>query len=86
MAGEGYLILDSDLHMMEPDDLWVRYLDEPYRSANPPRFFGGTVSLRRLYSPHAPPLQDLVSEIRRVACWPEPPLPRGTRPAPRSQI
>src|SRR5580693_7646550 len=41
MAREGYLILDSDLHMMEPDDLWVRYLDEPYRSANPPRFFGG---------------------------------------------
>ena len=39
MAREGYLILDSDLHMMEPDDLWVRYLDEPHR-ANPPRFFG----------------------------------------------
>ena len=41
MARDGYLILDSDLHMMEPDDLWVRYLDEPYRSSNPPRFFGG---------------------------------------------
>jgi uncharacterized protein len=39
MAREGYLILDSDLHMMEPDDLWVRYLDEPHR-ANPPSFFG----------------------------------------------
>jgi hypothetical protein len=39
MAREGYLILDSDLHMMEPDDLWTRYLDEPYR-ANAPRFFG----------------------------------------------
>ena len=39
MAREGYLILDSDLHMMETDDLWARYLDEPYR-ANPPRFFG----------------------------------------------
>jgi predicted TIM-barrel fold metal-dependent hydrolase len=39
MAREGYLILDSDLQMMEPDDLWVRFLDEPYR-ANPPRFFG----------------------------------------------
>ena len=42
MAREGYLILDSDhsdLHMMEPDDLWARYLDEPYR-ANAPRFFG----------------------------------------------
>ena len=40
MAREGYLIIDSDLHMMEPDDLWARYLDEPHR-ANPPRFFGG---------------------------------------------
>ena len=40
MAREGYLIIDSDLHMNEPDDLWARYLDEPYR-ANPPRFFGG---------------------------------------------
>ena len=40
MAREGYLIMDSDLHMMEPDDLWARYLDEPYR-ANPPRFYGG---------------------------------------------
>ena len=39
MARDGYLILDSDLHMMEPGDLWARYLDEPYR-ANPPRFFG----------------------------------------------
>jgi len=41
MARNGFLILDSDLHMMEPDDLWLRYLDEPYRSTNPPRFFGG---------------------------------------------
>ena len=41
MARNGYLIMDSDLHMMEPGDLWARYLDEPYRSANPPRFFGG---------------------------------------------
>ena len=40
MARQGYLIMDSDLHMMEPDDLWARYLGEPHR-ANPPRFFGG---------------------------------------------
>ena len=40
MAREGYLIIDSDLHMNEPDDLWARYLDEPHR-ANPPVFFGG---------------------------------------------
>jgi predicted TIM-barrel fold metal-dependent hydrolase len=40
MARNGYLIMDSDLHMMEPDDLWARYLDEPFRSSNPPRFLG----------------------------------------------
>jgi hypothetical protein len=40
MAREGYLILDSDLHRMEPDDLWTRYLEEPFRSSNPPRFLG----------------------------------------------
>src|SRR5262245_41338605 len=40
MAREGYLIIDSDLHMNEPDDLWARYLDEPHR-ANSPRLSGG---------------------------------------------
>ena len=40
MARDGYLILDSDLHMMEPGDLWARYLDAPYNQ-NPPNFFGG---------------------------------------------
>src|SRR5207245_7189277 len=40
MAREGFLILDSDLHMMEPDDLWARYLEGPHR-ASLPRFFGG---------------------------------------------
>jgi len=39
MARDGYLIIDSDLHMMEPGDLWERYLDGPHR-ANPPKFFG----------------------------------------------
>jgi predicted TIM-barrel fold metal-dependent hydrolase len=38
MARDGYAIMDSDLHLMEPVDLWARYLDKPYR-ANPPRFF-----------------------------------------------
>src|SRR5262245_64200041 len=37
---DGYLIIDSDLHMNEPEDLWARYLDEPYRK-NPPRFYAG---------------------------------------------
>jgi len=31
MARDGYLILDSDLHMMEPDDLWPVISFPPYR-------------------------------------------------------
>jgi predicted TIM-barrel fold metal-dependent hydrolase len=49
MAREGYLIIDSDLHMMEPGDLWERYLDGPYK-AKPPTFFG---SQQRQLTPSA---------------------------------
>src|SRR6266446_517810 len=38
MAREGYFILDSDLHLMEPHDLWERYLEAALK-ANPPHFF-----------------------------------------------
>ena len=38
MAREGFFILDSDLHLMEPYDLWERYLAGPHK-ANPPHFF-----------------------------------------------
>jgi uncharacterized protein len=31
----GFKVMDSDLHTMEPDDLWLRYLDEPFRPAAP---------------------------------------------------
>ena len=43
MARGGYLILDSDLHMMEPDDRWARYLEGPHR-ANLPQFFSGGIN------------------------------------------
>ena len=43
MARDGYLILDSDLHMMEPGDLWATYLEAPF-DQNPPKFFGGQQS------------------------------------------
>jgi uncharacterized protein len=33
--------------MMEPDDLWTRYLDEPHRSANPPRFLSARLQTLR---------------------------------------
>ena len=35
MAKAGYRILDSDLHLMEPPDLFQRYLDPAYRDRMP---------------------------------------------------
>ena len=32
MPREGYFILDSDLHLMEPYDLWERYLEGPHKA------------------------------------------------------
>jgi hypothetical protein len=48
MAREGYFILDSDLHLMEPYDLWERYLEGPHK-ANPPHFFAA----------HRPPEEEI---------------------------
>jgi len=31
----GFRVLDSDLHTMEPDGLWERYLDEPFKKFAP---------------------------------------------------
>lgn len=31
MAKRGFRVMDSDLHTMEPDDLWERHLEEPFR-------------------------------------------------------
>ncbi|MGH7318434.1 MAG: amidohydrolase family protein [Candidatus Rokuibacteriota bacterium] len=31
----GFRVMDSDLHTMEPDDLWPRYLDEPFKRFAP---------------------------------------------------
>jgi predicted TIM-barrel fold metal-dependent hydrolase len=41
MAKRGFRIMDSDLHTMEPDDLWLKYVDEPFRNAAPTFTRGG---------------------------------------------
>src|SRR6266436_8869863 len=47
MARDGFLILDSDLHMMEPDDLWARYLEGPHRAtARSPRRWSSSSGCR----------------------------------------
>ncbi len=35
MSKNGFLIFDSDMHVMEPPDLWQRYIDDRYRSQAP---------------------------------------------------
>ena len=35
MAKDGFKVLDSDMHIMEPPDLWQRYTDERYRAHAP---------------------------------------------------
>ena len=35
MARNGFKILDSDMHLMEPVDLWDRYLDAQFKTAAP---------------------------------------------------
>jgi uncharacterized protein len=35
MAKQGFKILDSDMHVMEPPDLWERYIDSKYRARAP---------------------------------------------------
>ena len=37
MAKNGFRIIDSDLHLIEPADLFERYLEEPYRTRAPRR-------------------------------------------------
>ena len=37
MAKEGLIVLDSDMHVMEPHDLWLRYMDARYRNRAPKR-------------------------------------------------
>ena len=40
---QGFRVLDSDLHTMEPDGLWERYLDEPFKRFAP-QFVRGAAS------------------------------------------
>src|SRR5258708_20301857 len=35
MAKNGYKILDSDMHTMEPPDLWERYIDSKFKARAP---------------------------------------------------
>src|SRR5215831_15512859 len=54
MAREGYFILDSDLHLMEPYDLWERYLEGIIAPGGAQRQGPLTERLRRTPRPLSP--------------------------------
>src|SRR3954453_15310718 len=35
MAKQGFKVMDSDMHIMEPPDLWQRYIDPEFRGQAP---------------------------------------------------
>jgi uncharacterized protein len=50
MAKQGFKVLDSDMHVMEPPDLWERYIDGKYRARAPRGLTSGNVrDLRMVY-------------------------------------
>jgi uncharacterized protein len=46
MAKHGFKVLDSDLHIIEPPDLWERYIDPPFRQRAPRGFADWVLDLR----------------------------------------
>ena len=40
MAKDGFRVVDSDMHVMEPHDLWQNYIDPSYKDRAP--VFRGT--------------------------------------------
>lgn len=59
MAYKGLRVMDSDMHVMEPGDLWKRYIDAEYRNVAPagpetiahPRLHGVEMPGKQLTSP-----------------------------------
>ena len=50
MAKNGFKILDSDMHIMEPPDLWERYIDQKFKARAPRGVTSGNVrDLRMVY-------------------------------------
>ncbi|MGA2393708.1 MAG: amidohydrolase family protein [Candidatus Lustribacter sp.] len=54
MAKHGFKVFDSDMHIMEPPDLWQRYIDPAYRSIAPIGVTSENVRDLRLHVPGNP--------------------------------
>ena len=51
MAKNGFRVMDSDMHIMEPPDLWERYLEPEFRSAAPRGLLSENVRDLRMVHP-----------------------------------
>ena len=60
MAKNGFSVMDSDMHIVEPNDLFERYLDAPYKHQAPKitRVRGQRVGIF-LFEGHAFPTVDV---------------------------
>src|SRR6266545_2642796 len=54
MAKNGFKVFDSDMHIMEPPDLWVRYIDPEFRDRAPRGVTSVNVRDLRTYFPDDP--------------------------------
>src|SRR5438094_10518811 len=54
MAKNGYRIFDSDMHIMEPPDLWERYIDPEFKSVAPRGLTSNNVRDLRVQFPGQP--------------------------------
>jgi|SRR5579871_1904415 len=55
MAKQGFKVFDSDMHIMEPPDLWVRYIDSEFRDIAPRGVTSDNVRDLGIYFPSDPP-------------------------------
>src|SRR5713226_610007 len=63
MAKKGFRILDSDMHIMEPPDLWQRYIDPQFRDIAPQGMTSSNVSDLRTVLPslESPPTRQNIT-------------------------
>ena len=55
MAKNGFKVLDSDMHILEPPDLWQRYIDPKYRDIAPQGVVSQSVTELRTVMPGVDP-------------------------------
>src|ERR1700730_8752776 len=79
MPREGYFILDSDVHLMEPSDPWERYLEGPHK-ANPPHFFAAHRRPEEEIEVVGMEVQGLTIPVRRRDRYGRDSRPQGTDP------